>query len=91
MADWLSENLANLRGGIFSGFSAGVYPSALSKAAAMVEFGFNSWLVRFGCGAVEAQENPYLGRFTGGFHLELVSWVDLLGLVALGTPNSLAD
>lgn len=91
MADWLEESLVNLCGGVVSGFSAGVYPSAASTAAAVVEFGFNILLVRAGSRAVEAQGNASVGRFTGGFHLELVSWVDLLGLAALGTLDSLAN
>jgi hypothetical protein len=45
----------------------------------------------FGLETLPAAENPFVGRPALRIRWELAGWLDLLGLAALGTPNSLAS
>lgn len=79
-----------VRSGGFSGFCAGVRPGTAGAATAAGEFSADSWLDMAGFGVAEASEYASVGRFAAGIQLELVGWIDLLGLAALGTFYPLA-
>lgn len=83
--------MVGFRSSFVFGFSAGVYASAISAAAATAKFIFNCGLGGIEFRVAEASEDGDLGRFAGGVQLELVGRVDLLGLAALGTCDTLAS
>ena len=90
MENYLKRKLADFRGSNLPSFSASIFPSAPRAAISAAEFSTDRLLGLAGLEAAIKFRNPSVGRLIAGVHRQLVSWFNLLGLVALGTRVALA-
>lgn len=73
------------------GVGSGVYRGASGASSSLVEFDPHPGLALVECDLVNPASLMDLGGFTLGLFRELVRWLDLLGLVSLGTLMASAD